>query len=427
MRALFVILHRCAGLAIAAFLFIAGLTGSIIAWDHELDGWLNPDLLYSSSRGPFFDPFELARHVEASDSRAFVTYLPLHFIAGETVAVLVDARVNPATGELYDLGYNQVFVDPVTGTVSGRREWGALGFDRQHLVPFLYKLHFSLCIPEFWGVEKWGVWLMGGVALLWMADCFFGFALTLPPKSPIGGQSPGARWRERWAKSWRIKWGGSAFRLNFDIHRAAGLWYWALLFIVALTAASLNLYSEVARPAVSLFSTFTPTPYDLRVARPRNDPVMPRVTMREIAARAHVVAALRRWEAPPGVIGYAQQYGVYNVQFFEPGGEYGRAGASPPELFFDGKDGRYIGDRLPWHGTAGDLFLQLQFPLHSGRIAGLAGRIVITLTGLAVAALSVTGVVIWRKKRSARTIRIQRSREIILTKTPAAQYQHKQP
>lgn len=415
MRAIFVLLHRWAGLAIAAFLFVAGLTGSIIAWDHELDGWLNPDLAYSSSVGPFLDPFELARRVEASDSRAFVTYLPLHVIAGETVPVLVDARVNPAAGELFDLGYNQVFVDPITGTVLGRREWGALGFDRQHLVPFLYKLHFSLCIPEFWGVEKWGVWLMGCTALLWMADCFFGFALTLPPISRGGSTPRGASWWGRWAKSWRIKWGGSAFRLNFDIHRAAGLWCWALLFIVALTAASLNLYNELAQPAVSLFSTFTPTPYDLRVARPPNDPIMPRVSMREIALRAREVAALRRWKAPPGVIGYAQQYGVYNVQFFEPGGEYGRAGASPPELFFDGEDGRYIGDRLPWHGTAGDLFLQLQFPLHSGRIAGLAGRIVISLTGFAVAALSVTGVVIWWKKHRARASRIQKSREEILT------------
>jgi uncharacterized iron-regulated membrane protein len=53
-------------------------------------------------------------------------------------------------------------------------------------------------------------------------------------------------------------------------------------------------------------------------------------------------------------------------------------------------------------GTAGDIFLQVQFPLHSGRIAGLPGRILISAMGLAVAILSVTGVVIWLRKRSAR-------------------------
>jgi uncharacterized iron-regulated membrane protein len=27
---------------LAAFLFVSGLTGAVISWDHELDEWLNP-------------------------------------------------------------------------------------------------------------------------------------------------------------------------------------------------------------------------------------------------------------------------------------------------------------------------------------------------------------------------------------------------
>ena len=46
--------------------------------------------------------------------------------------------------------------------------------------------------------------------------------------------------------------------------------------------------------------------------------------------------------------------------------------------------------------------MQAQFPLHSGRILGLPGRILISTMGLVVAALSVTGVVIWYRKRRAR-------------------------
>ena len=44
MRNLFVLIHRWAGLFTAVFLFIAGLTGAVISWDHELDEWLNPHL-----------------------------------------------------------------------------------------------------------------------------------------------------------------------------------------------------------------------------------------------------------------------------------------------------------------------------------------------------------------------------------------------
>ena len=71
-------------------------------------------------------------------------------------------------------------------------------------------------------------------------------------------------------------------------------------------------------------------------------------------------------------------------------------------LYFDGGDGRLLGDRQPWKGTAADIFVQAQFPLHSGRILGLPGRILISAMGLIVATLSVTGVIIWLRKRSAR-------------------------
>ena len=51
MRALLVLLHRWFGLAVAVFLFIAGVTGALISWDHELDAWLNPQLFHARSAG----------------------------------------------------------------------------------------------------------------------------------------------------------------------------------------------------------------------------------------------------------------------------------------------------------------------------------------------------------------------------------------
>lgn len=48
------------------------------------------------------------------------------------------------------------------------------------------------------------------------------------------------------------------------------------------------------------------------------------------------------------------------------------------------------------------MFMQAQFPLHSGCILGLPGRILVSIMGLLVAMLSLTGIVIWLKKRAAR-------------------------
>jgi len=71
-------------------------------------------------------------------------------------------------------------------------------------------------------------------------------------------------------------------------------------------------------------------------------------------------------------------------------------------LYFDGADGAALGALEPGKGSAGDIFLQAQFPLHSGRIIGIPGRVIVSISGLLVATLSVTGVVIWMNKRRAR-------------------------
>jgi uncharacterized iron-regulated membrane protein len=198
-----------------------------------------------------------------------------------------------------------------------------------------------------------------------------------------------------------VKTTGSAYRLNFDLHRALGLWTWALLFILAFTAFSLNLYREAFYPLMSLVSEVTPTPFDLREPRDKHDPVAPKLGYAEVIAAVEAEARARGWVEPAGSVFYSQEYGIFGVAFFHPGDDHGAAGVGPAELYLDGQDGRLLGAREPWVGTAADLFVQAQFPLHSGRILGLPGRILISAMGLVVAGLAVTGVVVWARKRAA--------------------------
>jgi uncharacterized iron-regulated membrane protein len=104
-------------------------------------------------------------------------------------------------------------------------------------------------------------------------------------------------------------------------------------------------------------------------------------------------------------------FGLYGVGFFEPGNDHGDFGLGNAWLYFDAASGKPAGTRIPGSGTAGDLFMQAQFPLHSGRILGLPGRILISFMGALVAMLSVTGVVIWLRKRQARVRQKIKSRE----------------
>ena len=409
MRLVFTLLHRWVGLVIATFLFVSGLTGAVISWDHELDDLLNPHLMEARSSGPASPVLDLVKRVEAADPRVQAVSFPTTVEPGESLAIFVLPRTDPATGRLYEPGYNQIFLDPATGEELGRRKWGqAFPLSTETFVSFLYKFHYSLHIPAFWGINRWGEWLLGGVAILWTLDCFIGFYLTTPVRhAPNPGRPADVEralrrgWWARWKAAWRIKTGGSAYRLNFDIHRAVGLWTWGLLFILAFTAFSLNLSREIFRPLLEMVSTVTPSPFFTRAPSGLHKPIVPHIGYAEAIEIGRADADRRGWSEPVGHVFYVQRLGFYGVRFYEGNG-HDAAGVGPPVIYVDGNDGAVIGGRVPWQGTVADIFIQAQFPVHSGRILGLPGRILISVMGLVVAALSVTGVVVWVRKRRAR-------------------------
>ena len=412
MRAACLILHRWFGLITALFLFVTGLTGAVISWDHELDDWLNPHLTHTRSTGQALPPLELAAQVEQRYPQVRVTSLPLLAEPGQALALFVQPRVNPETQRLYEPGFNQVFIDPVTGDELGKRQWGAVWpVNRENFVSFLYKFHFSLHLPEMFGTDRWGIWLLGVIALIWTLDCLIAVVLTLPARRR-GEAAAGKSYLQRWQPSWQIRRGAGTYKLNFDLHRALSLWTWLLLLIVAFTAFSLNLRREVFLPVLTSFSSLTPTPFEQRPRTPRHQPVTPVIDLATALAQGQAEASRRGWQEPAARVGYFQNFGIYGVEFHHPGADHGVAGAGHKRLFFDALDGRYLGERVPWQGTAADLFVQAQFPLHSGRILGLPGRILLSAMGLVVALLAVTGVYIWWKKRRARVAFEQRKGDV---------------
>ncbi|MDX2204072.1 MAG: PepSY-associated TM helix domain-containing protein [Hyphomicrobiaceae bacterium] len=411
MRATFTLIHRWGGLFIALFLLIAGLTGAVISWDHELDEWLNPHLFEDKATGPTLAPLELVRRVEAADPKVQVTYFPLSFETGHNAALFVEPRLDAGTGTLHTVAYNQVFISPVTGAVAGRRYWGAVSLERENLLPFLYKLHYSMHIPDLWGLDRLGIWFMGVVAIVWMFDCFVGFALTLPrtkgqgegPRPDTAATARGRRgWWQRWKPAWQIKRGASTYRLNLDLHRAFGLWLWLMLFLLAFTSISMNLASELVRPLVGRLSTLTPDPFSERATAFTGRPVAPALTFAQAIDTAGAEARRRGWPEPLGSAFYGRLFGLYAIGFFHQGDDHGSAGMGVKTIVLDAATGAIAGGRVPWQGTTGDVFMQLQFPIHSGRIAGIPGRVFMTFMGLVVAMLSATGIYIWFKKRAAR-------------------------
>ncbi len=388
MRALLVIVHRWFGLAIAVFLFIAGLTGAVISWDHELDAWLNPQIYFSTGEGMHQPSLRLAQQLEAADPRLRITYLPLTVEPGHALSVSVEPRIDPSTGRPFELDFNQIAMNPVSGEIQQQRYWGAISLTRENLLPFLYKLHYSMHIPDGWGMEV-GVLVMGIIGIVWVFDCLVALWLSFPSA---------ASWRKSFA--FRFHRGGAA--LNFDLHRSGGVWVWLLLLMLAVTAVSMNLGTQVMRPLVNRISALTPSPFDVTPPGSIEQPIEPQVPKADVIRTASAEAQRRGWSHPAGALFYSLEYGVYGVGFFAPGNAHGDGGLGNPWLYYDARSGRPAGAEVPGEGSAGDIFMQAQFPLHSGRIVGTPGRVLMSLMGLVVATLSVTGIVIWLRKQRAR-------------------------
>jgi uncharacterized iron-regulated membrane protein len=364
MRAVFARLHRWVGLTTAGFLAIAGLTGSLIVFYQELDRALNPELFNAPVIAHRLSPSALAVRVEAQLPGAHVAMLSIP-AAGRASEVWVSGKP-----------YDQVFADPATGKVLGQRKWGEAGFSRASLMPMIYLFHYTLKLPGVWGVM-----LMGIIACLWSIDCFVAFVLTLPRGAPF--------WT-KWQTSWRIKPGASAYRLQFDLHRAGGLWLWAVLFVLATSSVALNLPGQVFRPLLKTFTSLSPSYEDLHPPRMARAPRLSFDDALRLAGAERPQWVFRE----PGYIGVS--YGAH--------GDKGLDGFGLSTIVFDDRTGVRVLHQRAGQGRLADIYAGIQYQLHSGRILGWPGRILVCLTGLAVAMLSVTGIVIWLRKRRARIV-----------------------
>lgn len=392
MRPLLVLLHRYVGLATALFLALAGLTGSVLAFHHELDEWLNPQFHNARGDGPLLSPGELVQRIVDADPRLQVWYMEYPDSPGEPALMAAVARTDPATGQPFDVPHRVTYLDPVSGDALGTRHWGECCFERENLVPFLLEFHHNLTLPG-----NWGLGLMGVVAILWLIDCFVGAALTLPRGRPFFG---------KWWIAWKIK-RGNRYRFNLDLHRASGLWLWLLLTPVALSSIAMNLPEQVFKPLVSLFSTVEPSVYEVRSKIPAKQRGETKLDYQRIYELAQQEARRQGIALTIGELYFSYEYNFFGAGF---GGH-----DAPPQdkswLFFHGTDGRYLGGEIAGQGTLGERFYRLQLPIHGGRIAGLPGRIAIAVLGVVIAGLSMTGVYLWWRKARARRFGARRQAE----------------
>jgi uncharacterized iron-regulated membrane protein len=386
--------HRYVGLTLTLFLMVIGLTGCIIAWFKPLDQSINADLYFVQPHGERLSPLTLRERMEATDANAHVYYLHFPQAPNESFSAYVEGRIDAATGEAADIGYNEVFANPYSGERIGERLWGHFSFNREDLISQIYFLHYSLVLPE-----KLGEGFMGWVALLWAVDCFVGLYLTLPLlRRTQHERSEG--FFKRWSKSWQIKANAGPSRRVFDIHRAISLWVWGMLLIFAVSGFALNIPDTYASGVkkVLAYDDIEETP-DLNA--PLSNPAISWQRAYELGQRYMHEAAVREGftvERPTALI-YRREKGAYyyRVQSNRDVVDYGMT-----MVGIDATTGALTGVEIPTGHRAGNTLTSWMIALHMAMVGGVAWKMFISCMGLVVVALSITGVLLWLRKRRAR-------------------------
>jgi uncharacterized iron-regulated membrane protein len=386
-RSLFILIHRYVGLTIAVFLIVAGLTGSIIAFMHDLESWVSPELfvVHPAEGAEMLDPFELRDRVQAQMPGKALDGVSFETEAGHAVSFGVDGK--------------DVFVDPYTAKILGDRVWGDITQGKKNLLPFIYKLHFTLALEDV------GIWIFGIVALLWTLDCFVGAYLTFPLPLSANAGSKSRSWIRRWLPAWLIKT-SKLYSLVFSWHRASGLWVWFFCLVFGWSAVALNLHDQVYRPVMGAFMDLPPSAWDKvpHLKEPKIKPALElraayqvaKRLMREEGAQRGFRVLTERW------LSYDAERGVYSY-WVESTLDVSR-GLGETHVIFDGDTGASRGFSARAGLHAFDTFTTWIIALHFGsvRIGGLPYRIFVCLFGLLVVALSVTGVWIWWRKAELR-------------------------
>ena len=401
-RHLWVLAHRWVGLVLAGFLLLVGLTGSVLPFYEDLDKALAPQLktVDVSDAAVAIDPLTLreqllGRHPGLRADAVLLSSAPGHALR---------FRVQPGPdAKQASLEVDEIYVDPTSGRELGGRLWGDISQGLVNLMPFIYRLHYSLAAGSF------GQDVLGIVALLWTLDCFVGAYLTFPlavPRREGPLVRAGQSWWSRWMRAWAVRHGASGYRLNFDLHRAGGLWLWAMLFVFAWSAVSFNL-SQVYRPVMGTLLGPVDLPLaarspqlaldertlDWRRARDRA-----RALMRDVASTEQVVVKREELLALDRDAKAWRYVVTSDRDLREQGGS--------TTILFDVQTGELLSLQWPTGQHAGRTVTTWLTDLHTARVGGLPGRLFISVMGLVLVMLCITGVAIWLRKRAGRRSRV---------------------
>jgi uncharacterized iron-regulated membrane protein len=355
------------GLVGGTLLCIAGSTGALLVFWHEIDHWVLTQRF--GQVVPVGKPMEIATLINTVETAYAAKGWTL---GGINFPEHADQPYYVWLSDTLDRIW-YVFVNPYTGAIMGDREWGS------SWVGIVYGLHNTLLAGDT------GTLVMGITALLTLLLSITGILLW-----------PG--WRKLGA-GLKIKWQNAHIkRINFDIHKVAGIVTAVFLALIGFTGFAWNV-PQVNVEAGIYAATLTPQPIN-----PVSQPIsgkqplpIAELIQRADAAIPNVPTAFMsfpRKPEDPFMVSKRQAQETYR---------WGNT-----RVYLDRFTGEVIKSSNALKPTRAEAILNQFYPLHFGTFWGIPSRILYVFVGLAPTVLMATGVVMWWYRR-----RVKKSNRLV--------------
>jgi uncharacterized iron-regulated membrane protein len=357
LRKVILTVHLVLGLISAIFLIVLGLTGSVLAFERDIIHWSRPSLWYVTPQTRALSEDELVSTVHNAYPTARVFAVRMY-----------EARNLAQLMQLSD--GTIVYVNPYDGTILG----DTVGLSNaEQTMLYAHRIHQAL-VPEpesAPNLTKAGKLTVSIAGLLLCLQVPMGVFLW---------------WRN---KRTSITWKGPWFRAFGDAHHIIGICAAFFLvmqgftgILIGFDAGSSLLYgiTRSSSPPKPQSWPSTPDPHKLTILPDQ------------------VLATARR--ALPGatvsmIIVPARQNGSFTVMMRVPGETSETVHST---VTIDQYTGQVLNVRDYRKESAGYRLIRFNRSLHTGDIFGFPSRILLSLSSLALVAMTVTGLVIWRKK-----------------------------
>ncbi|HET6527988.1 MAG TPA: PepSY-associated TM helix domain-containing protein [Balneolaceae bacterium] len=376
-------LHRWLGLISGLVVFILGVTGCLFVFQHEISQWTRSEVLFIEQEHAS-ETLPVKELQQKAAQALDVEYLPYGLTTYKNPDRNWSVMSYKGGGDSWTYfgtikDYRTLYINPYSGDIAG------IVNEEQDFFQIVKGIHWSLLLATpigqpitVWSTVVFIILLISGIVLWW------------PKKWNKSGKQ----------KSFKIKWGGTWRRLNYDLHNVLGFYFLVISLILGLTG--LYWYFPFAQKSLHFLGTgefkLPALPAAKVVSVPGDDK----------NSSALDVAYSKAWNE------YPRAFSITIAAPFDSAGTI-RATVRPDgdtyyansTLQFDQYTGKLLAANRYSELNAGEKLLSMNYDIHVGAIAGLPGKIIAFLASLICASLPVTGFLIWwdrekRKKKAAK-------------------------